>query len=46
MFHDYLQSNEHNSVLDYVVRDVSTNNFIGFITLWMDKNSDYISKAN
>lgn len=40
MFHDYLQSNDNNSILDYVVRDVSTNNFIGFITLWIDKKSN------
>lgn len=40
MFHDYLQSNDHNSILDYVVRDVSTNNFIGFITLWIDQKSN------
>jgi len=40
MFRDYLQSNDHTNTLDYVIRDVSTNNFIGFTTWWIDKNSN------
>lgn len=40
MLRDYLQSNDHTNTLDYVVRDVSTNNFIGFTTWWIDKNSN------
>lgn|GEM_PF-1929543 len=40
MFRDYLQSNDHTNTLDYVIRDVSTNNFKGFITWWIDKNSN------
>jgi RimJ/RimL family protein N-acetyltransferase len=39
MFHDYIQSNDHNNALDYVIRDVSTNNFMGFTTWWIDQKS-------
>ncbi|WP_160687743.1 GNAT family N-acetyltransferase [Clostridium sp. C2-6-12] len=39
MFQDYLQSNDYNNTLDYVIRDVSTNNFIGFTTWWIDQKS-------
>ena len=39
MYEALMSSNYYNTALDYVVRSSSTNEFVGFITWWIDENS-------
>ena len=39
MYETLIASEYYNAALDYVIRSTSTNEFIGFVTWWIDENS-------
>ena len=39
MYEALINSEYYNATLDYVIRSASTNEFIGFVTWWIDENS-------
>ena len=39
MYENMFRSDCYKNTLDYVIRDIKSNDFIGFVTWWMDKNN-------
>ena len=39
MYRDYFNSTYYRSALDYIIRDSSNGELVGFVTWWVDENS-------